>query len=72
MGGWRSEEPVPDAIIRSLGRTFTIFHLVAFAVVTKVAPEPYIDETFHIAQCKAYCRGEFTAWNNKITTPPGL
>ncbi|KAL0950710.1 hypothetical protein HGRIS_007486 [Hohenbuehelia grisea] len=34
--------------------------------------EPYMDEPFHIPQAQAYCRGEFSYWDPKITTPPGL
>ncbi|KZS96161.1 glucosyltransferase [Sistotremastrum niveocremeum HHB9708] len=34
--------------------------------------EPYMDEPFHIPQAQAYCRGEWTSWDPKITTPPGL
>ncbi|KAK7468591.1 glucosyltransferase [Stygiomarasmius scandens] len=34
--------------------------------------EPYMDEPFHIPQAQAYCRDEFTTWDPKITTPPGL
>ena len=30
------------------------------------------DEPFHVPQAQAYCRGDFTAWDPKITTPPGL
>ena len=30
------------------------------------------DEPFHIPQAQAYCRGEFSSWDPKITTPPGL
>lgn len=30
------------------------------------------DEPFHIPQAQAYCRGEFSTWDPKITTPPGL
>lgn len=30
------------------------------------------DEPFHVAQTQAYCRGEWTSWDPKITTPPGL
>ncbi|KAJ3143296.1 glucosyltransferase [Geranomyces variabilis] len=36
------------------------------------APEPYMDEIFHIRQTQHYCRGEYTVWDQKITTPPGL
>ncbi|TDL28757.1 glucosyltransferase [Rickenella mellea] len=34
--------------------------------------EPYMDEPFHIPQAQAYCRDEWTSWDPKITTPPGL
>ncbi|KAF8592061.1 glycosyltransferase family 59 protein [Ramaria rubella] len=34
--------------------------------------EPYMDEPFHVPQAQAYCRGEWTTWDPKITTPPGL
>ncbi|KAJ3175716.1 glucosyltransferase [Geranomyces variabilis] len=36
------------------------------------APEPYMDEIFHIRQAQHYCRGEYIVWDQKITTPPGL
>ena len=62
----------PDTLIRSLRVIFTISHIVAFAIVNNAAPEPYIDETFHVSQCQAYCQGRFNEWNDKITTPPGL
>lgn len=60
------------SLARSLRGIFTVFHLVAFAIINKAAPEPYIDETFHVPQCHAYCHGRFGEWNDKITTPPGL
>ncbi|EIW86477.1 glycosyltransferase family 59 protein [Coniophora puteana RWD-64-598 SS2] len=34
--------------------------------------EPYMDEPFHIPQAIAYCKGEWSTWDPKITTPPGL
>jgi len=37
-----------------------------------IVDEPYMDEPFHILQAQAYCRGDFTTWDPKITTPPGL
>ncbi|EGO27531.1 glycosyltransferase family 59 protein [Serpula lacrymans var. lacrymans S7.9] len=37
-----------------------------------VVTEPYMDEPFHVPQALAYCRGEWTSWDPKITTPPGL
>lgn len=33
---------------------------------------PFIDEYFHINQCKHYCQHDFYSWDTKITTPPGL
>lgn len=35
-------------------------------------PEPYMDEIFHVGQSLSYVRGNWTTWNDKITTPPGL
>ena len=58
--------------LRPLKTVFTIFHLLAFAIVYQIAPDPYIDEIFHIPQAQAYCQGDFLYWDNKITTPPGL
>ncbi|KAG1783601.1 glucosyltransferase [Suillus placidus] len=37
-----------------------------------VVTEPYMDEPFHVPQALAYCRGEWSTWDPKITTPPGL
>jgi alpha-1,2-glucosyltransferase len=62
----------PRNPLRSLRTVFIVFHLVAFAVISQVAPDPYIDEIFHIPQVKAYCTGDFAQWDDKITTPPGL
>ncbi|AEO70709.1 glycosyltransferase family 59 protein [Thermothielavioides terrestris NRRL 8126] len=42
------------------------------AFVDRYAPEPYLDEVFHIPQAQAYCEGRFWDWDDKITTPPGL
>lgn len=33
---------------------------------------PFIDEFFHLRQCATYCAHDFSKWDNKITTPPGL
>ncbi|KAJ5112528.1 Dol-P-Glc:Glc(2)Man(9)GlcNAc(2)-PP-Dol alpha-1-2-glucosyltransferase [Penicillium argentinense] len=40
-------------------------------VNTKV-PEPYLDEVFHVPQAQAYWAHNWTHWDPKITTPPGL
>ncbi len=33
---------------------------------------PYMDEIFHIPQARHYCAGNYSEWNDKITTLPGL
>ena len=33
---------------------------------------PYMDEPFHVGQTQAYCAGHWSAWDDKITTFPGL
>lgn len=30
------------------------------------------DEPFHVPQAQAYCNGDYSYWDPKITTPPGL
>jgi len=70
--GGEERPALSSTIIRSLRTVFLLSHIAAFAVISKVAPDPYIDETFHIPQCQAYCHGNFHDWNEKITTPPGL
>ncbi|QDS76643.1 hypothetical protein FKW77_008093 [Venturia effusa] len=42
------------------------------ANVTKIVPEAYLDEVFHVRQAQVYCNGHFHIWDQKITTPPGL
>ncbi|KAI1815844.1 glycosyltransferase family 59 protein [Poronia punctata] len=48
------------------------FALSWLAAVSKDAPEPYLDEVFHIPQAQVYCQGRYFEWDDKITTPPGL
>ncbi|GAA5944807.1 hypothetical protein JCM3775_007314 [Rhodotorula graminis] len=40
--------------------------------INRHAPEPYMDEIFHVPQAQAYCRGDWTYWDPALTTPPGL
>ncbi|PSN55778.1 putative Dol-P-Glc:Glc(2)Man(9)GlcNAc(2)-PP-Dol alpha-1 [Blattella germanica] len=49
--------------------TFSCWLSVKFQLVQ---PAPFLDEVFHVPQAKAYCRGNFTVWDDKITTLPGL
>lgn len=46
-----------------------IFFLYLF---NTIVPEPYMDEYFHYNQFRAYHHNQFTYWDPKITTPPGL
>lgn len=47
--------------------------LVIFTILQRVQPLPFIDEVFHIPQAQKYCvDNNFSSWDNKITTPPGL
>ena len=41
-------------------------------LVSQKVGEPYMDEIFHVPQARSYCAGNFTHWDNKITTLPGL
>ncbi|KAI8081843.1 alpha-2-glucosyltransferase Alg10 [Gilbertella persicaria] len=50
-----------------------VFFLITTSVlVNKNAPEPYMDEIFHIPQAQHYCQGDYAVWDPKLTTPPGL
>jgi alpha-1,2-glucosyltransferase len=40
--------------------------------VNTTVPEPYLDEVFHVGQAQAYWTHNWTHWDPKITTPPGL
>ncbi|GAB1213618.1 glucosyltransferase [Aspergillus terreus] len=40
--------------------------------VNAVVPEAYLDEAFHVPQAQAYWHHQWTHWDPKITTPPGL
>ncbi|KDQ54880.1 glycosyltransferase family 59 protein [Jaapia argillacea MUCL 33604] len=51
---------------------FSAICILILKELNGVVTEPYMDEPFHVPQAQAYCRGEWSAWNPKITTPPGL
>ena len=38
----------------------------------KVFESKILDEIFHIPAAQRYCDGNFSYWDPKITTPPGL
>ena len=50
-------------------QTFKQFRSSVRRYLTSPSPK---DEPFHVTQSQAYCRGEWTTWDPKITTPPGL
>lgn len=55
--------------------TWTIYVGVTswlFRLININQTSPYMDEIFHIRQAKKYCEGNFSEWDQKITTPPGL
>ncbi|EMG50458.1 DIE2 Dol-P-Glc:Glc(2)Man(9)GlcNAc(2)-PP-Dol alpha-1 [Candida maltosa Xu316] len=55
--------------------SIVVFVSVSISVsqkINQIIPEPYIDEFFHLRQCQTYCDYNFTHWDDKITTPPGL
>ncbi|QPG77067.1 hypothetical protein FOA43_004465 [Brettanomyces nanus] len=39
---------------------------------SQVVNYPFIDEIFHVRQAQAFCEGDWSYWDPKITTPPGL
>jgi len=41
-------------------------------LVNHHVPHPYMDEIFHIPAAQRYCSGNYTYWDPKITTLPGL
>lgn len=40
--------------------------------ISRLVPEPYMDEIFHVRQALEYFKGNWTEWDPMITTPPGL
>lgn len=66
---WRST-PLLSCFLLSI----PVFALHSFWLsrINSVIPEPYLDEFFHVGQAQTYWRHQWTQWNPKITTPPGL
>ncbi|XP_076647875.1 alpha-1,2-glucosyltransferase Alg10 isoform X1 [Halictus rubicundus] len=46
--------------------------VILFLFLNHVQPYYFIDEVFHVPQTLQYCAGNFTQWDPKITTLPGL
>ncbi|XP_063726529.1 putative Dol-P-Glc:Glc(2)Man(9)GlcNAc(2)-PP-Dol alpha-1,2-glucosyltransferase [Symsagittifera roscoffensis] len=51
---------------------FTALTISAFFAVLIMVPQPYMDEIFHVPQAMHYLDGNFSTYDPKITTPPGL
>ncbi|KAF7396508.1 hypothetical protein HZH66_007370 [Vespula vulgaris] len=51
---------------------FVISTASLFIYLNRIQPHYFIDEMFHIPQTLQYCDGNFTVWDSKITTLPGL
>lgn len=52
--------------------TLFISAVLISLIVRDAQPVPYMDEIFHVPQAQKYCSANFTHWDPKITTPPGL
>ncbi|KAL4518927.1 hypothetical protein Ndes2437B_g04811 [Nannochloris sp. 'desiccata'] len=63
---------MPIANLTTLTATFAVFGAVLVQWITLHVPEPYMDEIFHIPQTQRYFNGQWTNWDPKITTFPGL
>ncbi|KAI8611147.1 alpha-2-glucosyltransferase Alg10 [Chytriomyces sp. MP71] len=46
--------------------------IAVFRIMVAAVPEPYMDEIFHIPQAQRYCHGNWSYYDPKLTTPPGL
>lgn len=55
-----------------IGSLLLIFNTTISNLISKNVDKPYMDEIFHVTQAQTYCDGNFTEWNDKITTLPGL
>ncbi|XP_043471670.1 putative Dol-P-Glc:Glc(2)Man(9)GlcNAc(2)-PP-Dol alpha-1,2-glucosyltransferase [Leptopilina heterotoma] len=51
---------------------FVVTSITLFIYLNRVQPYYFIDEVFHIPQTQRYCDGNFTSWDPKITTLPGV
>lgn len=46
--------------------------LLSVSYVSNEQPLPYMDEMFHVRQSLVYVHGNWSQWDEKITTPPGM
>lgn len=62
----------PDILRIALLGGIVNIHAYWTRLVNTLVPRPYLDEVFHVPQAHAYWAGNWTQWDAKITTPPGL
>ncbi|PVV02849.1 hypothetical protein BB560_002688 [Smittium megazygosporum] len=61
-----------DTCMKFAFAVFSALGLIVLLKTNKQVPLPYMDEIFHVSQVQAYCKGNFSHWDPKLTTPPGL
>lgn len=64
------KSPEFQRVVLILG--MTVAHSFWRRLINQEIPLPYLDEVFHIPQSQAFYTGDWTNWDSKITTPPGL
>lgn len=47
-------------------------HMEWVVRVQRTVQDPYLDEVFHTPQANAFWQGNWSHWDDKITTPPGV
>ncbi|OOQ85951.1 Dol-P-Glc:Glc(2)Man(9)GlcNAc(2)-PP-Dol alpha-1,2-glucosyltransferase [Penicillium brasilianum] len=66
----------PESNLSRAARYAVPFALLLIPVwrtkINAEVPEPYLDEVFHIPQAQAYWAHQWSHWDPKLTTPPGL
>ncbi|XP_071571230.1 dol-P-Glc:Glc(2)Man(9)GlcNAc(2)-PP-Dol alpha-1,2-glucosyltransferase [Temnothorax nylanderi] len=64
--------PSYKMFVRSTLIIFFTSTVLLFLYLNRIQPDYFIDEAFHIPQTLRYCAWNFTQWDPKITTLPGL
>ena len=49
-----------------------MIRLIVISLVNRQVPSPYMDEVFHVNQTRQYCNGNYSEWDDSITTFPGM
>ncbi|KAJ3294187.1 glucosyltransferase [Rhizoclosmatium sp. JEL0117] len=55
-----------------LATNLLLLAIAVAALVNANVRDPYMDEIFHIPQAQRYCNGNWSFYDPKLTTPPGL